>query len=212
MSIEANDPTPVEQTKKAWNREAGKFWKFDKDKPITLNDFFTKFFREHRDKIRDILDIGCGSGRYLIPMVQDGKQVTGLDISDEMIVEAQTHLNFPEESFDFVLAKGSIHHNTFAGIQQSFGEIARVLRPGMFFLFQGRSTNDPGLKPSELIPDVGSTAQGVKFGEEGVIQHYFIKEELEQLAQENGFEIVTGPEEQVQPKKHARWWVVYRKI
>lgn len=45
MSIEeGNNPTPVEQTKKAWNREAGKFWKFDKDKPITLNDFFVKFF------------------------------------------------------------------------------------------------------------------------------------------------------------------------
>lgn len=177
------------------------------------------------------MDIGCGSGRYLIPMVQDGKQVTGLDISDEMIVEAgknlteaklegkarlveglSTHLDFSGESFNFVLAKGSIHHNTFSGIQQSFREIARVLRPGMFFLFQGRSTNDPGLKPSELIPDVGSTAQGVKFGEEGVIQHYFVKEELERLAQENGFEIMTGPEEQVQPKKHARWWVVYRKI
>ena len=52
-----------------------------------------------------------------------------------------------------------------------------------------------------------------------IIEHYFVKEELERLAQENGFEIIMGPIEQLGKNKtlnrggeYARWWVVYRKI
>ncbi len=232
MSLEDRQSTPAERTKAAWNTQ-GRFWEYNKDKPIELNQFFTNFYRQHRDEIKDVLDIGCGPGRYLVPMVQDGKQVVGLDIADQTLVGAEanlkeaglegrarliegvsTHLDFPDESFDFVLAKGSIHHNTWQGIQQSVKEVARVLRPGMFFLFQARSDKDPALARSELIPDVGKTARGVKFGEKDVIEHYFAKEELEQLAQENGFEIVVEPEEQLgeEGKRHARWWVVYRKL
>lgn len=35
--------------------------------------------------VRDILDLGCGQGRFLIPLVQAGYQLTGLDNSPDML-------------------------------------------------------------------------------------------------------------------------------
>jgi len=193
---------------------------------------FENFYLEHRAEFRDVLDVGCGTGKYMIPMLQDGLQVVGLEPSPGMrsgaevnlekaklkgkarLVEGESkHLDFPESSFGFVLAIGAIHHNTWAEIQQSFSQVARVLRPGGFFLFQGRSTKDSALLRSEPVSDLGSTAKALTGKKAGVIEHYFTKEELERLAQEHGFEIVVGPEEIIEPEsQRARWWVVYRKI
>ena len=40
-----------------------------------------------------ILEIGCGSGRVLLPLVQAGHLVTGVDISEEMLRLADEKLN-----------------------------------------------------------------------------------------------------------------------
>ncbi|MDP2789075.1 MAG: class I SAM-dependent methyltransferase [bacterium] len=72
--------------KKSWNERAPKYWKYKKGMerahlPASFEDFYLK----HRSEFEDVLDIGCGPGRFLIPMVQDGLNVTGLDIANEML-------------------------------------------------------------------------------------------------------------------------------
>ncbi|MDP2789076.1 MAG: class I SAM-dependent methyltransferase [bacterium] len=128
------------------------------------------------------------------------------------LVEGESQqLSFPDQSFDFVFAKGSIHHNTWEEIQQSFREVARVLREGGHFLFQCRSPKDPALINSKRITDVvGITAQDPN--KEGANEHYFTEEEIRRLGKENGFEIVVGPEEIIKEDGNARFWVVFRKI
>ena len=37
------------------------------------------------DNIHSILDIGCGSGRYCVEYLKRSKQVTGIDLSQNMI-------------------------------------------------------------------------------------------------------------------------------
>ena len=180
-----------------------------------------------------LLDIGGGTGKFAIPMSQDGLDVTLLEPSPGMRKGAQInlekakkslrgkvrvvngeskHLDFPEASFDLLFSKGAIHHNLWEGIRQSFREVKRVLRLGGIFIFQGRSTKDFALLDAERIQDTGITAKDKKGWKKGVIQHYFTKEELEQLAKENGFEIVVESEERIKEDGNARWWVVYRKI
>ncbi len=227
----------VNPTKRHWDRRARGFYEYKLGEIIELPASFENFYQKHKTEFRKVLDVGCGTGKFLIKFLQDGLDVTGLDISDEMIEGAKKNLEkakdtlrgnvqfmegesknlsvFADGSFGFIFAKGSIHHNNWAGIEQSFREANRVLPVGGIFIFQCRSINDPALSHSERISDdVGITAID-SIDKIEVIEHYFDENELRKLATENGFEIVVEPEERInnEPgKESARYWVVYRKI
>lgn len=196
--------------------------------------FFTEYVDAHKEELGHlVLDLGCGRGRNLVPLVEQGFDVTGLDFSksgldetkraldqkdlDAKLVQGKTtELPFEDNSFDFVVSIGVIHHNTWEDIQKSFKEVGRVLREGQTFLFQGRSTKDND-RPRKQIDDKGYTAVDTQGLKQDVVQHYFTKDELQELADENGFEIVQGPEETNHIRRdnpdrnRARWWVVFRK-
>lgn len=49
-------------------------------------DFLEKCFRKYcSSKVRNILDIPCGTGRFLFPLIQRGYHVTGIDLNYEML-------------------------------------------------------------------------------------------------------------------------------
>lgn len=72
------------------------------------------------------LDLGCGTGRFTIPMAMRlGFNVTGADSSEEMLAKAKEkdgadivtwdcqdaeHLTYPNDSFDVVFASHLLHH------------------------------------------------------------------------------------------------------
>lgn len=100
--------------------------------------------------LRDVLDVGCGTGRLLEKAAErwDGVRMTGIDTSAEMIGEARrkhdgdarfvfkqgdaSALPLESGSFDAVVSTMSFHHwrDQAAGIR----EVARVLRPGGLFV------------------------------------------------------------------------------
>lgn len=230
--------TQREITDEYWNTKGLEYWRYKEGaERAHFPDAFEQFYILHRSEFRDVLDIGCGTGRFLIPMAEDGLNVTGLEPSDgmrhgaELNVEAASDilkgevklvkgeskkLDFPDASFDYVIAKGSIHHNTWEDVKRSFQEAARVLKPGQFFLFQGRSPNDSAFFRSEQVPgEAGFTATETS-GKKDIIQHYFTEKEIKKLGVENGFTIEVEPEEIIKKREdggqNARWWVVYRKI
>ena len=73
-----------------------------------------------------VLDLGCGTGRFAIPMTERlGLRVTGADSSEEMLAQARQHdvlhgvrwdlqdaesLTYPDESFDLVFMSHLLHH------------------------------------------------------------------------------------------------------
>jgi len=180
-----------------------------------------------------ILDIGCGSGRHLLPLVSRGFDLIGMDISSIALErvrqclendqsarliqgEASNLSDIEDSSIDLVLALGVIHHNRWQGIQESIAEIARVLKLGKHLLFGDRFIHDMAKRKVD-IGDHGYTARDVDGSKIGVIQHYFTVEEIEQLAEEHGFDIVAGPrfgfatrEGNIIPHK-SRFHVDYRK-
>jgi ubiquinone/menaquinone biosynthesis C-methylase UbiE len=99
---------------------------------------------------RDVIDVGCGTGRLLESVVErwPGARVTGIDASAAMIAEARgkhrghdrfsfvnadaAALPFASGSFDIALSTVSLHHwqEQASGIR----EVARVLRPGGSFI------------------------------------------------------------------------------
>jgi ubiquinone/menaquinone biosynthesis C-methylase UbiE len=99
---------------------------------------------------QDVLDVGCGTGRLLEAAADrwGRAQLTGVDLSEKMITEAQrkhegdprfsfkqgdaSALPFVAASFDVAFSTMSFHHwrDQASGIR----EVARVLRPGGLFV------------------------------------------------------------------------------
>jgi ubiquinone/menaquinone biosynthesis C-methylase UbiE len=98
-------------------------------------------------------DLGCGPGQLVIELARraPGLQVTGIDLSDEMIVRGQANarhaglsdrvsfrqgaaqqIPFPDASLDLVVSTLSLHH--WSDPVAVLDEIVRVLRPGGSFL------------------------------------------------------------------------------
>jgi ubiquinone/menaquinone biosynthesis C-methylase UbiE len=95
---------------------------------------------------REALDQGCGSGRFTIALAGAGAaRAVGVDVQAASFagaarvaaerglpvefVEGNVHeLPFEDESFDFVLSNGVLHHTT--SISKGLSELARVMRSG----------------------------------------------------------------------------------
>jgi ubiquinone/menaquinone biosynthesis C-methylase UbiE len=98
-----------------------------------------------------VLDLGCGTGRHTLALVQAGAQVTALDQSHEMLERAQAKLRghlvewllhalpvplpFPAEAFVLVVLGLVAEH--VADLEGLLCEVARVLCPGGRCLLSG---------------------------------------------------------------------------
>jgi ubiquinone/menaquinone biosynthesis C-methylase UbiE len=101
----------------------------------------------------DAADLGCGPGHLVIQLatMAPGLHVTGVDLSDEMLTEAESlgrqsglygrtsfrkgdaaQIPFPDGSLDLVVSTLSLHH--WSDPIAALDETARVLRPGGAFL------------------------------------------------------------------------------
>jgi len=94
-----------------------------------------------------VLEIGCGIGTVVFELSKQGYDVRGTDISHVAIeygrgkypgarldVQPAEELPFEAGAFDVVLSFDLFEH--IARIDRHVGEVARVLRPGGYYLFQ----------------------------------------------------------------------------
>ena len=109
------------------------------------------------DSIRGLrcIDVGCGGGRLSIALARLGAaEVVGCDISEGGLIDAKRRasdlknvrfetasaldLPYPDNSFDFVLCNGVLHHTP--NPVRGFEEITRVLKHGgrCFVLLYGK--------------------------------------------------------------------------
>lgn len=98
------------------------------------------------DGTQDVLDVATAAGHTALALAPHARQVTGVDLTSEMLVEARKlaaergvanvtfaeadaeHLPFPDASFDVVTCRIAAHH--FPNITAFCREAARVLRSG----------------------------------------------------------------------------------
>jgi SAM-dependent methyltransferase len=88
-----------------------------------------------------ILEVGCGTGRWLADLDPERRHLWGLDLSSGMLDEARKqnddlrlvkgraeHLPFPGEAFDLVICVNAIHH--FDDPRAFVREAHRLISPG----------------------------------------------------------------------------------
>ena len=146
-----------EEIKKKTGKVYGKFWKrFSKNENISAKNMIIerlknfKSFKNDFFKDKDIIDVGCGGGRYSNALrLLKAKSVTGVDYSDNGIFTAKKNykykniffkkqnvlnLSFNQNTFDIVFCNGVMHHTT--DLKKGIRELHRICKPsGYIFLY-----------------------------------------------------------------------------
>ena len=190
---------PIQTTPKSWDnifrREGHVF--------IKPHEFLPEFIAALPTRPASILDLGCGTGRHLITLAEQGFHMVGFDQSNHGLQLARAWLTekgfqaglcaqdfldplpCANASFDALLSTQVIHHAILANIQKTVNEIYRVLKPaGLIFISMPLyPPNRPDIKeiePATFVPLSGS--------ERGLPHHYFTEAGLRQVFQ--AFEIL----------------------
>jgi ubiquinone/menaquinone biosynthesis C-methylase UbiE len=166
----------------------------------------------------EAVDLGCGAGQLVMEMAQNapGLQVTGIDLSEEMLangrVSAQRlglggkvdfrlgnaeEIPFPDQSLDLVVSTASLHH--WSEPIRVLNEINRVLKPGgAYYIFDLR--RDMALPFYLLIWFatqfvVPAALHRINEPMESRNASYTVRElvDLAQLSELHGWRVTTGP-------------------
>ena len=225
VDIEPNTPVDIKM-KKEWNERTkmNPLFVIATDHSETEEDFWNSGIDECNDILgigieryqkiienketlnMNILEIGCGIGRILIPMRKIFGNVTGIDISSEMVLLGQKYVSdisncsivenngidlseFLDNSFDFCYSFIVFQHIPDKNVVEKYiSEVSRVLKPNCLFRFQVRGTIDT--KPNEI-----TTWDGVQF----------TSNELHKIAKDNNFEIIEEGDD-----KDEYYWLTFK--
>lgn len=158
MTYKDNKPSKLFKAKEGYDKYASFYDK--------KSDFLDGFEKGILQKIigdiqgKQVLDIGCVTGRCIKNLIDKGSFVTGCDISLEMLKIARKkfhnvnfvegdieNLPFKDNSFDVVVASFVIVH--LKNLQKAFDEVYRVLKTGGIFVL----TNINQKKAPKLVTE-----------------------------------------------------------
>ncbi len=145
-----------------------------------------------RQKVKRILDLGCGSGRHLVYLAKLGFDVYGFDSSPTGVRMAKEWLEkkhlkahvllhdmgkrFPYEDrfFDAIISTQVLHHNLPGRIKATIREIERTIKPKGILFFTVPSHKDKGV----FYRLAGFRTYAPLNGDEKGIPHFYFTEEL----------------------------------
>lgn len=150
---------------------------------------------------KSVLDVGCGAGRHILYLAEQGCEVAGFDQAESATNQVRERLDdlglpgkvvqhdmaerFPYDDgrFDAVLAIRSIHHARLKTINHAVSEMYRVLdTSGLLYTQVPTYEKLEKLKEDEefkmLEPGTSVPLQG---SEEGVVHHNFKRDEVKDV-------------------------------
>ncbi|WP_416150324.1 class I SAM-dependent methyltransferase [Salipaludibacillus sp. HK11] len=171
-----------------WNQSSKGMWETGSRKSIV------PFIQKHIPKGRFIADLGCGDGYGSYKLNQAGYHVTGIDLSKQMIETAKAEArNKQIEFLQADLTDLPCENETFSGLMainsiewtehplKALDEMRRILKKDHFLCL--------GILGPTAAPRANSYNR--LYGE-SVICNTMMPWEFEQLAEENGWEIIDG--------------------
>lgn len=145
--------------------------------------------------VKRILDLACGSGRYLFYLLEKGFNMYGIDISEEAIKIAYSLLKnknlnaefnigsmfellpYNNNFFDGLICIRSFNHGTIEDIRYGIKEIERVLKPrGLIFMTVRKKVSKKKRLPFKQIAP--RTCVPLEGDEKGIIHYLFNKKIL----------------------------------
>lgn len=151
----------------------------------------------NRNGYKDVLDLGCGTGRNTVYLAEKGFNVKACDLSEtglEMTkkkaeglgfhdikysVQNMTNLSYSDEVFDAVLCVWVQGHGTRREVQMGIDESYRVIKDNGMVVSDFVTIDDVTYGVGEEIEK--NTYVGGRPGEEGIAHYYTTQEELEKM-------------------------------
>ena len=147
-----------------------------------------------KEKVKKILDLGCGSGRHVIYLANQGFDMYGLDSAESGLERTKKHLKkeklkatlikadcyerlpFKNDFFDVIISTRVIHHAVIEDIRFCISEIERVLKSkGFVFITVAKNkTHKLRTKVKNIAPRTFVPLDGHEVG----MPHYLYNEEL----------------------------------
>ncbi len=182
-----------------------------------------------RERLKRILDLGCGTGRHLIYLLKQGFDIYGCDSSENALIllkerlekerlkEVQltqcdmTSLLYESAFFDGIVCTHVIQHGRLAEIKKAISEIYRVLRKSGIILLTIPSVKHwKALSGEQIEPN---TRINIEAPDGDMPHHFFSEEEIKELFKD--FEIIKlnhyeEPSE-FEPDKMTRSWEILAK-
>lgn len=152
-----------------------------------------------------LLDAGCGSGKFAIPLGMRGFQVVGVDVSlnalkmagksiasrkldIELLAANVYQMPFSDSSFDIIWCYGVLQHLLFKEREAAISEFFRLLRIGGVAFIEVLGEEDMRYGGNEVETNTFSRKNGI-------VYHYFSKSELEKLLKKFSCNIVESHKE-----------------
>lgn len=175
-----------------WDNKIAPWW----EEPA--GDVYPLLSRWKKNKLKNLLDLGCGIGRHSLLFSANGFNVTALDLSEEGLKKISSvarkrnlpieikcadmvSLPFKNHSFDCLLAYHAIYHQDDSGIKKVIQEIKRVLKKGGEGYITFNSVNSSAFKAKNVKRISKNTIIKTEGHEAGIPHYCASKEEVEKL-------------------------------
>ena len=149
-----------------------------------INDFFR--FSDF-EKQSEILEVGCGAGRFTLALLAEGHRVTATDLSEMSLKELNTmarQRGFGDrlttlqcshekkmygEKFDYVFIGNVIHHFEPRKRQRIMNNLVRELKPNGKIVIWEPSAYCPLYLPWYILLELSGKSKGIWQAEKGVL-------------------------------------------
>ena len=174
---------------------------------------------------KKILECGCGTGKFLIPLTKNGLHIEAIDYSNEMIRVCQNKaeefgielnvqeasieaLPFKNDTYDSVFSIAVIRH--FEDSTLAISEMGRVLKDDGDLIID--FLNYDYFKPYHVLLRIFGLKTNVK--NRSFFKNYYLKpREITQVLERQGFEIVEIKYfVQIPPRKALSWLIPILKM
>lgn len=135
-----------EQVEAAYDQIADRYAALTSVIPVRIVEFGERFL-SHLPPTARVLDIGCGPGYHMAWMEAQGFRATGIDLSNEMLIQARLRvqgelihqdmcqMTFPPASFEGIWCCSSFFHLPKTQATAALNQIQRILVPeGILYL------------------------------------------------------------------------------
>lgn len=182
----------------SWNKKFALGDHYDTKHPFEGIHKIIPYFNENR--VKKILDVGCGNGRNLIYLAQQGFDMNGIDLAEsglEQIKEKikglelkvnltkadMLKLPYEDSSFDAAINVWALNHNTYDNICKCVDETTRILKPNGLVYMSASAWKTIYKLIFKLIAKqkIENRTYNIKIGSEEGIHHFFTESDVHNI-------------------------------